>query len=156
MPRVQLHTFDNIKELVQDIDDVFLNETHVDPEKNKENHYSDWRTLDIIAKTDVIKQVYSLIIKKNNIVRTNGKYYTFDEDCSERVEEVFNKYDVLHIIIDDSGEVYLETLDHYILFSNEIDIPCRRFAFIQQGLDGKYILAAEQHGIPTLWFNVTP
>lgn len=143
-PRVQMHKFTNIADLVKDIDDVFISEI-----KDIE-----WGTLNIIAKTDVIKQIYSLITKKNNIVSVNGKYTIFEEDTNEKVSEIFDKYDILHIAISECGEVFIETLDYYELF-NEVVYGCiKAFAFIQQGIDVKYMAQAEKYNVPVLWFDV--
>lgn len=143
-PRVQMHKFDNIADLVKDIDDVFISEI-----RNIE-----WGTLNIIAKTDVIKQVYSLITKKNNIVSVNGKYTIFEEDTSEKVSEIFDKYGILHIAISECGEVFIETLDYYELFNEVVDGCIKDFAFIQQGIDVKYMAQAEKYNVPVLWFDV--
>lgn len=156
-PRVQMHKFTNIADLVKDIDDVFISEI-----KDIE-----WGTLNIIAKTDVIKQIYSLITKKNNIVSVNGKYTIFEEDTNEKVSEIFDKYDILHIAISECGEVFIETLDYYELFNEVVDAldyyelfneavdGCiKAFAFIQQGIDVKYMAQAEKYNVPVLWFDV--
>lgn len=143
-PRVQMHKFTNITDLVKDIDDVFISEI-----KDIE-----WGTLNIIAKTDVIKQIYSLITKKNNIVSVNGKYTIFEEDTNEKVSEIFDKYDILHIAISECGEVFIETLDYYELFNEVVDGCIKAFAFIQQGIDVKYMAQAEKYNVPVLWFDV--
>lgn len=143
-PRVQMHKFTNIADLVKDIDDVFISEI-----KDIE-----WGTLNIIAKTDVIKQIYSLITKKNNIVSVNGKYTIFEEDTNEKVSEIFNKYDILHIAISECGEVFIETLDYYELFNEVVDGCIKLFAFVQQGIDVKYMAQAEKYNVPVLWFDV--
>lgn len=143
-PRVQMHKFTNIVDLVKDIDDVFISEI-----KDIE-----WGTLNIIAKTDVIKQIYSLITKKNNIVSVNGKYTIFEEDTNEKVSEIFDKYDILHIAISECGEVFIETLDYYELFNEVVDGCIKAFAFIQQGIDVKYMAQAEKYNVPVLWFDV--
>lgn len=143
-PRVQMHKFTNIADLVKDIDDVFISEI-----KDIE-----WGTLNIIAKTDVIKQIYSLITKKNNIVSVNGKYTIFEEDTSEKVSEIFDKYDILHIAISECGEVFIETLDYYELFTEVVDGCIKAFAFIQQGIDVQYMAQAEKYNVPVLWFDV--
>lgn len=143
-PRVQMHKFTNIADLVKDIDDVFISEI-----KDIE-----WGTLNIIAKTDVIKQIYSLITKKNNIVSVNGKYTIFEEDTNEKVSEIFDKYDILHIAISECGEVFIETLDYYELFNEVVDGCIKAFAFIQQGIDVKYMAQAEKYNVPVLWFDV--
>lgn len=143
-PRVQMHKFTNIADLVKDIDDVFISEI-----KDIE-----WGTLNIIAKTDVIKQIYSLITKKNNIVSVNGKYTIFEEDTNEKVSEIFDKYDILHIAISECGEVFIETLDYYELFTEVVDGCIKAFAFIQQGIDVKYMAQAEKYNVPVLWFDV--
>jgi len=143
-PRVQMHKFTNIVDLVKDIDDVFISEI-----KDIE-----WGTLNIIAKTDVIKQIYSLITKKNNIVSVNGKYTIFEEDTNEKVSEIFDKYDILHIAISECGEVFIETLDYYELFKEVVYGCIKAFAFIQQGIDVKYMAQAEKYNVPVLWFDV--
>ena len=146
-PRVQMHKFTNIADLVKDIDDVFISEI-----KDIE-----WGTLNIIAKTDVIKQIYSLITKKNNIVSVNGKYTIFEEDTNEKVSEIFDKYDILHIAISECGEVFIETLDYYELFNEVVDGCIKAFAFIQQGIDVKYMAQSEKYkkyNVPVLWFDV--
>lgn len=143
-PRVQMHKFTNIADLVKDIDDVFISEI-----KDIE-----WGTLNIIAKTDIIKQIYSLITKKNNIVSVNGKYTIFEEDTNEKVSEIFDKYDILHIAISECGEVFIETLDYYELFNEVVDGCIKAFAFIQQGIDVKYMAQAEKYNVPVLWFDV--
>lgn len=143
-PRVQMHKFTNIVDLVKDIDDVFISEI-----KDIE-----WGTLNIIAKTDVIKQIYSLITKKNNIVSVNGKYTIFEEDTNEKVSEIFDKYDILHIAISECGEVFIETLDYYELFNEVVDGCIKAFAFIQQSIDVKYMAQAEKYNVPVLWFDV--
>ena len=143
-PRVQMHKFTNIADLVKDIDDVFISEI-----KDIE-----WGTLNIIAKTDVIKQIYSLITKKNNIVSVNGKYTIFEEDTNEKVSEIFDKYGILHIAISECGEVFIDTLCYYELFNEVIDGCIKAFAFIQQGIDVKYMAQAEKYNVPVLWFDV--
>lgn len=154
MPQTQLYSFSNIIELVQDIDETFVKETYVNPDRNKELGYKEYRTLNIVAKTDVIKQIYSLITKKNNLVKVDGKYEKFEEDYPEVVEKKFNDYDILHLVIADDGVVYLETLDYYKIFKEDYDMGGKPFAFIQQGIDNEYILEAERYHVPTLWFSI--
>ncbi len=96
----------------------------------------------------------SLITKKNNIVSVNGKYTIFEEDTNEKVSEIFDKYDILHIAISECGEVFIETLDYYELFNEVVDGCIKAFAFIQQGIDVKYMAQAEKYNVPVLWFDV--